>query len=249
MTLRRPRPQPGRQGPLRIDPAPRHRRASAPAATRAAPAGRRVAGHEPDLVARLGEAALDELDRLDHDAGVDCLRARAIRQDPRPDRGWTIASRSRRAAGSANTIRPSAARSSVPSVGAPSASPNRATDRLRLAGPGRGHLAGHRVGVDDDSALAPSQRGDRRLAAADRAGDPDPDRTAAPSGGARRPLLELEPGVLGRGQRRSTSASSLVTRRISTKFAATDGSPIASSRWLLRSPRRVSSASSAFWRR
>ena len=43
----------------------------------------------------------------------------------------------------------------------------------------------------------------------------------------------------------SMSASSLVTRRISTKFACTAGSPIASSRWFFRNPSRVSSASAA----
>ena len=46
----------------------------------------RIAGDEPDLGAHLGEAALDQLDRLDHDdVGVFLVGDRDRRQDPRPD--------------------------------------------------------------------------------------------------------------------------------------------------------------------
>ena len=46
-----------------------------------------VAGHQPDLVAELGEAALDELDRLDDDGvGAGGLGRGDGGQDPRPDR-------------------------------------------------------------------------------------------------------------------------------------------------------------------
>ena len=54
----------------------------------------RIAGHEPDLVADLGEAALDELDRLDHDGrrpGRLAPRRSSSRIRGRTT-GWTIAS-------------------------------------------------------------------------------------------------------------------------------------------------------------
>ena len=96
------------------------------------------------------------------------------------------------------------------------------------------------VGVDHtDTAALAEPAGDRRLAAADRPGDADADASRAPAPPARARHPRRRPALA------STSASSLVTRRSSTKLAATDGSPIASSRWFLRSPSRVSSASSA----
>ena len=88
------------------------------AARDALPLGLERAVDEPDLVAALGEPALDELDGLDHgERGAG--RRGAARARPRParrTRGCTIASRSASAAGSANTMRASAARSSVPSA-------------------------------------------------------------------------------------------------------------------------------------
>ena len=94
---------------------------------------------------------------------------------------------------------------------------------------------GREFGKSRDGYRRDVATGHGRLAAADRPGEPDPD-------ASRCPLLELQPGLLGDRERASTSASSLVTRRSSTKFAATAGSPSASSRWFLRSPSRVSSA-------
>ena len=93
----------------------------------------RIAGDEPDLVAELGEAAFDELDRLDDD------RRRAVALARRPSRRGSRAGppdgRSPRggasASGSANTMRPSAARSSEPSA-------------RRTPGPNASTIAGQR---------------------------------------------------------------------------------------------------------
>ena len=90
--------------------------------------------------------------------------------------GWTIASRSRSAAGSAKTIRPSAARSSDPSSRSRSA-PEPRDDRIEGRLPGFEDLARDPVRIDDDDARPLSQpASDRRLAAADRPGEPDPER-------------------------------------------------------------------------
>src|SRR4029453_2840564 len=100
------------------------------------------------------------------------------------------------------------------------------------------------VGIDhlDPGALA-EPAGDRGLAAADWPGDADGQHHGARSSSSSHASSAVASAAV-------TSASSLVTRRSSTKFAAIDGSPIASSRWFFRNPRRVSSASSAvFWRR
>ena len=109
---------------------PRRRRNGAPDAL-ALRGGR--AGDQPDLVAQVGESPFDELDRLDHDR----WRAGSPLPPPWPrgfvggprDGRWPRAAAS--APESANTIRPSAGRSSVPSV-AQHASAERLDDRLEL---------------------------------------------------------------------------------------------------------------------
>ena len=82
----------------------------------------------------------------------------------------------------------------------------------------REHVARDPVRVDDHDARPLAEpAGHRGLAAADRTGQPDAGRGSMPS---RRPLLELRATRPRRSpERASTSASSLVTRRISTKFA------------------------------
>ena len=131
--------------------------------------------------------------------------------------GWTMASRSARAAGSANTIRPSAARSSSPS-GPSEVVPEPRGDRGRgrLAGPG--HLPGDLVGIDDD----------RRRALARWAATVDLPQPIGPvrpirtgPAGRRRPAHGARSSRSSQASSAaasacSTSASSLVTRPIST---------------------------------
>ena len=178
---------------------------------------------------------------------------RSSLEDPRPDGRMDDRLELRRARpGRANTIRPSAARSSAPS-GRPDAVPERARIASWAGSPGRGiSRATTSASMTTRAPLREPAR-DRRLAAADRPGQPDPDvRPRAGRAGVRHGARSSSSSHASSAaaSAASTSASSLVTRRSSTKFAATAGSPSASSSWFLRSPRRVSSASTAaFWRR
>ena len=126
--------------------------AAEPAIAQPAPLDRRVAGDQPDLVAQLGEPALDELDRLDDDrrrtrrvGGLDPRPGSAAgRRDGRSPRDRAGPPDRRTRSGRAR------ARSSVPS-GARTLGPER--DRRRPADrrrPRVDDLAGHGVGVDDD---------------------------------------------------------------------------------------------------
>ena len=106
------------------------------------------------------------------------------------------------------------ARSSVPSS-ASASGPNRSTIASSVGSPGSTTLARDDVRVDHDDARPLAEpAGDRRLAAADRPGDPDPDRH-----GARSSSSSQASSAAARAA--SMSASSLVTRRSSTKLAAT----------------------------
>ena len=102
---------------LRRDPLARRHPRRHPAPTRRSQLDIRIAGDEPDLVAQVGEPALDELDRLDHHGPGACpLRALERREDARPDRGMDDRLQvAQRAADPLKTMRPSAARSSSPS--------------------------------------------------------------------------------------------------------------------------------------
>ena len=132
---------------------------------------------QPDLVALGGQAALDELDRLDDD------RRGAAPRRPRPSRPGSAAARRDgrsprgRAAppGPRRPRRPSAARSSAPSARRSSrAEPGDDGLERRLAW--LEDLARDPIGVDDDDArplAKPARHG--RLAAADRSGQADPD--------------------------------------------------------------------------
>ena len=147
------------------------------AADEAFPLDRRVAGHEPDLVAHLGEAALDQPDRLDDDGRrLGCLRVGDLRQDPRPDRrmgdGLEVAQRGR-----VGEDDPPERRAIEGPVVAQDARPEPRDDRVEGRLAGLDDLARDPVGIDDDDpGPFPEPARDRRLAAPDRPGHPDPDR-------------------------------------------------------------------------
>jgi Flp pilus assembly protein CpaB len=195
------------------------------------------ARHQPDLVAQLGETALDQLDRLDRD-GLSCRslgildRAEDRRPNGRMDdrlEGRQLRGISEHDPGESGSIERAV----------------RATNRLAEPGQDRvvGRLPRSRhppsdvVGVNDDSTVRPEPAGDGRFPAPDRPGQPDPECPPA----LRR--LACLAGLAAHGARSSssshassmvasacsTSASSLATRRISTKFEATPGVDIASS--------------------
>ena len=107
-----------------------------------------------------------------------------------------IASRSRSAAGSAKTIRPSAARSSVPSARRRS-SPNRAMTASSAGSPGSTtSRATWSASMTTTPGRSPSQPA--TVDFPQPIGPVSPIRTADAS---RRPLLELQPGILRRRQR------------------------------------------------
>ena len=186
-----------RADPLTSPPVPPIRWSASAATSRARrvePADVRVTGDEPHLVACLGQPALDQLI-------ASTTTAEALPQ-PRPPRapgirgrtaGWTIASRSSSATGSAKTIRPSAARSSEPSAGA---TPRRTARRRRRA-PAR--LARRPPGRPESASMTTTPgRSPSQPATVDfpqPIGPVIPIRTVT----ARDP--ELEPGVLGSRQR------------------------------------------------
>ena len=89
-------------------------------------------------------------------------------------------------------------------------------DRVVAGLPGSGDLPRDRIRVDDDRAALAEPARDRRLAAPDRAGQPDPH---GPCGGhgARSSVSSQATSAASRAT--LTSASSEVTRRSSTKFA------------------------------
>ena len=177
--------------------------ASRPRSARRARWTRRRAGDDPDLVDSVRVAAVDERIASRTTAGRVVADAAARRgagsaAGPRDGR-WPRDPRGR--PGRRTRSAPSAARSSRPSRST-SASPNRAAIAAVAGSPGPVTVRATCVGVDDDGPPAREVRGHGRLAAADRAGQPDPDRRGVasppPSRGA---LLELEPGLLGRRQR------------------------------------------------
>jgi hypothetical protein len=135
-----------------------------------------IAGHQPDLVALGGEASLDELDSLDdHGHGAAGLHGRNGGQDPGPndrvDDRLEIPQRGR-------------IREDQPtergSVELDAVSKQSGTEPLDHGCQRRfawvEHVSSDLVGVDDDYAGSLAEPpSNRRLAAADRAGDPDPD--------------------------------------------------------------------------
>ena len=164
--------------------------------------GRRVAGHQPDLVADRGQAALHELDGLDHDGrrtvglggghgGLDRPAHVRVGQGFQPAR----------APGSPNTVAASAPRSSPPS-GPATAGPNAATIAARTAG----SSVTCRAIASASTTTAP--RAANHVATVDLPqpmGPVSPIRTVrrgAPARSSRRPFLEGQPGVLRLGQGR-----------------------------------------------
>ena len=124
-------------------------------------------------------------------------------------------------------------------IGAQDPGPNRATTASSAGSPGLDDLARDLVGIDDDDpGRSPSQPATVDLPHP--IGPVNPIRTVT----ARRSSRSSHASSAA-ASATSMSASSLVTRRISTKFACTAGSPIASSRWFFRNPSRVSSPSAA----
>ena len=141
-------------------------------------------------------------------------------------------------------IREHDARRAPPDRGCrPAPSPRARTARTTASwagSPGRGHGPRDVVRVDHRRAELRQPAGDLGLAAADRPGDPDAHGAAGVQPGTTRALRRpRSPSTRRHGacsssssqassasaSARSTSASSLVTRRISTKLAATAGVP------------------------
>ena len=157
----------------------------------------RVAGHEPHLVAGVGQPAVDEPDRLDDDrrGAVDLGRLHRA-EDPRHGPvDPVIASRSRRAVGILEHDRGQARRGRARPPRSATSSPKRSTMSSSAGSPGSTiSRATWSASITTTPGRSASQPRHRRLAAADRPGDPD-------RGPSRRALLELEPGILGRGER------------------------------------------------
>ena len=166
--------------------------------------------------------------------GSPSRRACSRRVSTRPrTAGWTMASRSRRAAGSAKTM---------PRQGGPVEHAGRPEDGLaeaRVDGrqgglAGRRDLTGEGVGVDDHATELAEHGRHGGLAAADGPGEPDDDRLTALVAhvldGCRPPLAHAGARSSSVSQASSawsraalTSASSLPSRRSSTKLAWTAG--------------------------
>ncbi len=129
-------------------------------------------------VAHLGEAALDQLDRLDDDdIFVFLVGDRDGRQDPRPDRRMDdrlqVPQRCR-----VREDDPAQCRAVERSVVAQQARTEPRDDRVERWLPDVEDVPGDRVGVDDDDARPLGQPArDRGLAAADRPGEADPERS------------------------------------------------------------------------
>jgi len=116
------------------------------------PLHRRVAGDQPDLVAQLGQPALDELDRLHDDRGGTLfLGGGDSRENPRPHRGMDdrLKVTQRRRIGEDD---PSQRRPIELAVGAHQPGPEPTDDRIERWLPGFEHLAGDAIGIDDDDA-------------------------------------------------------------------------------------------------
>ena len=131
------------------------------------------------------------------------------------------------AAGSSKTIAAIAARSSCPS-GWNTASPKRSRISGSVGLPGIRRLAGEDVGVDHRAAKLAEHPRHGRLAAADRPGDPDQQRPSVAVAGSQdvhRGACSASTSHASSAWARaaSTSASSLDTRRSSTKLAWTPG--------------------------
>src|SRR4051794_37556085 len=183
-----------------------------------------IAGHEPDLVADLGKAALDETDRLD-DHGRGAVTRGAVDRcpDARPNGGV----RDRLEVAERDRIGEHDPPERLP-VERPVVTQDRLAepldDRLESRLSRLDDITCHLVGVDaDDARSLPEPSRDGRLSAPDRPGQPDQ------HGHGRRSSSSSHASSAA-ANATSISANSLVTRPSSTKFACTDGSPSASSR-------------------
>ena len=177
--------------------------------------------------------------------------------------GWTIASRSASALGSANTIRASAARSRTPAASTTpvaEALPDRGHGRLTGCGRASGERRRRRstkpprrpsirATVDLPQPIGPVSPMRNGRSARHPPGPTAGRRRCGPGHrGARSESASHASSAWASAA--STSASSLVSRRSSTKLVCTRGSPSASSSCDLRSPRRVRSSSTRpIWRR
>ncbi len=214
-----------------------------------------VAGDEPDLVAERGQATFDELDRLDHDsgrlahlaggapwgcrgsprlAGPSSLSGCDQLEDSWPHRGVD----DRFKPGERDGIGehdPPKRRAVEGAVSAQETCTEGVDHRGQHVAAGRRDVAGDLIGIDDECAELAEPANDGRLAAANWAGDADADRPtdcglAAVSRchGARSSSESQASSADASAV--FTSASSLETRRISTKFDCTAGRESSSSR-------------------
>ena len=218
-------------------------RAAADRAARAGPPDRRSRAR-PRRTARRRPPSTSLMASMTTAGRAPSRRVRRRGQDPRPDRRMDDRLEVAPAPPGRRTRSARGPPGRASRRAAAAQSPNRARPRSMLRRARGGDVAAPRASasIDHDAGRSREPAGDRRLPAADRPGQAD----RGPGTRSRRPLLEVEPGVLGRGERR-VDVGELARDPAQLDEVGRDrpGRRSASSRWFLRSPSRVSSASSA----